>query len=207
MTPRVSVVIPSYNARDDFLEDCLSSLELQTMPAWEAIVVDDGSTRGDVKRVVATFGDERLRTVRQENRGMGGARNSGFHAARADLVLTLDADDRIDPSFLDVAVAALDADAETDCIFMDSQRFGTARPSGTSQTRSHLAVRSTRPFLTAVSSCESAYGKTRVATHKTGPWRASSGGTFGSPESSVACTSSTSPSRSTCIARILTRRA
>jgi len=109
------VVIPSYNARDDFLEACLSSLELQTMPAWEAIVVDDGSTRGDVKGVVAKFGDQRLRTVRQENRGMGGARNTGFHAARAELVLTLDADDRIDPSFLDVAVATIDADAETDC--------------------------------------------------------------------------------------------
>ncbi len=124
MIPRVSVVVPSYNARDDFLEACLSSLELQTMPAWEAIVVDDGSTRGDVEGVVAKFGDQRLRTVRQENRGMGGARNTGFHAARAELVLTLDADDRIDPSFLDVAMTALDADADTDCVFMDSQRFG-----------------------------------------------------------------------------------
>ncbi len=127
MNPRVSVVIPSYNEPDRFLSECLSSLELQTMRAWEAIVVDDGSTKGSVEAVVAGVGDPRIRVIRQENRGMGGARNTGFEAAEADLVLTLDADDRLDPSFLEVAVAALESEAEADCVFMDSQCFGRSR--------------------------------------------------------------------------------
>jgi GT2 family glycosyltransferase len=97
------------------------------MRAWEAIVVDDGSTKGNVEAVVAGIGDPRIRVIRQENRGMGGARNTGFEAAGAELVLTLDADDRLDPSFLDVAVTALESDAEADCVFMDSQCFGRSR--------------------------------------------------------------------------------
>lgn len=108
--PRVSVVVPCYNQPDEFLGACLSSLQRQTLPAWEAILVDDGSTRGDVAGVVAALGDARIRAIRHENRGMGGARNTGFRSARADLVLTLDADDRLDPPFLEVAVAALDGD-------------------------------------------------------------------------------------------------
>jgi glycosyltransferase involved in cell wall biosynthesis len=127
MNPRVSVVIPSYNEPDQFLGDCLSSLQRQTMTAWEAVVVDDGSTRGNVEMVVARVADPRIRAIRQENRGLGGARNTGFEAARADLVLTLDADDRLDPSFLEVAVSALDADPKADCVFMDSQCFGRSR--------------------------------------------------------------------------------
>ena len=125
--PRVSIVIPSYNQPDEFLEACLSSLQQQTVASWEAIVVDDGSTRGNVETFVAGLGDPRIRAIRQENRGMGGARNTGFLAAQAELVLTLDADDRLDPAFLEVTVSVLEGDPEADCVFTDSRCFGDSQ--------------------------------------------------------------------------------
>jgi len=121
----VSVVIPAYNQPDDYLAECLESLRMQTVPRWEAIVVDDGSTAGDVHGVVSRLGDPRMRVLRHlHNRGMGAARNTGVKAARADLVLSLDADDQLTPTFLKAALHALYRESEANCVFTDFQRFG-----------------------------------------------------------------------------------
>jgi glycosyltransferase involved in cell wall biosynthesis len=71
----------------------------QSLGDFEVIVVDDGSTDGggDLARA---HGDPRLRVVRQDNRGEGGARNRGVAESSGGLVAMLDADDEWDPSFL-----------------------------------------------------------------------------------------------------------
>jgi SAM-dependent methyltransferase len=89
--PLVSIVVTTYNhAR--FLAESLESALAQTERSTEVIVVDDGS-QDDPAAVVATFPEVRL--IRQPNRGLAAARNTGWRAARGRYVVFLDADDRL----------------------------------------------------------------------------------------------------------------
>jgi hypothetical protein len=86
----VSVIVPTYN-RAHLLPAALDSVVAQTYRNWEIVVVDDGST-DDTESVVRRYGDG-VRYVRQENRGVGAARNVGIAHARGDLLAFLDSDD------------------------------------------------------------------------------------------------------------------
>ena len=80
--PLLSVVIPIYNV-ERYIADCLESLLAQSYLAFEAILVDDGSTDESVavaQRYAAE--DPRLRIVHQANAGLGAARNRGVAEAR-----------------------------------------------------------------------------------------------------------------------------
>ncbi|MGZ4187898.1 MAG: glycosyltransferase family 2 protein [Solirubrobacteraceae bacterium] len=91
-TPRVSVLMPAYNAERTIAETVASALA-QTMADLEVIVVDDGSAR-PVAAALESVRDERVRILRSvANRGVSAARNSALAAARAPVVAQLDADD------------------------------------------------------------------------------------------------------------------
>ncbi|MFZ7128292.1 MAG: glycosyltransferase [Desulfobacterales bacterium] len=87
---RISVVIPTFN-RAWALARSVDSVLAQTCPEVELIVVDDGSTDGTMD-LLAGYGD-RLRVIRQQNRGVSAARNAGFDAARGEWIAFLDSDD------------------------------------------------------------------------------------------------------------------
>ena len=89
-TFQVSVIIPTYN-RADFLVETLESVFSQTVPPYEVLVVDDGST-DETEAVMGSWSD-RLRYVRQENQGVAVARNFGLRLARGEWVAYLDSDD------------------------------------------------------------------------------------------------------------------
>jgi cellulose synthase/poly-beta-1,6-N-acetylglucosamine synthase-like glycosyltransferase len=93
----LSVIIPAHKAVET-ITDTLDSLLAQTSPAWEAIVVDDGSS-DDTAAVAARFAerDARLRLVQQSPHGVRAARNIGISFARYDWGLFLDADDWLAP--------------------------------------------------------------------------------------------------------------
>jgi GT2 family glycosyltransferase len=103
--PAVSVVLPCYNAHRH-LGRALDSVRAQTFRDFEILVVDDGSTDPETKAFLDGVGAD-VRVLRQENRGLAGARNAGFRAAKGEYVLPLDCDDWIDPTFLDKGVAIL----------------------------------------------------------------------------------------------------
>ena len=105
--PAVSVVIPCYNG-GPFLPAVLKSLAAQTFRDFETIIVDDGSTDPATQDVLAALGPD-IRVIRQDNRGLAAARNTGFRQAQAEFVLPLDCDDTLDPPFLAEAYAALRA--------------------------------------------------------------------------------------------------
>lgn len=96
--PRISAVIPAYNA-EAFLTRSVSSALRQTQRPCEVIVVDDGSGDGTA-RVAAEFGDP-VRCVCQINAGASAARNRGIQEARGDFVAFLDADDEWLPRHLE----------------------------------------------------------------------------------------------------------
>jgi glycosyltransferase involved in cell wall biosynthesis len=125
--PDVSIVIPYYNAIE-YLVDCLDSLDLQTFTKWEAIVVDDASPdRDEAATVISKLDDPRITLVRHAvNRGPGAARNTGFKAAKSDLVLPLDSDDMLAPSFLGETIGIISNNTAIDCVFTDFQTFGAS---------------------------------------------------------------------------------
>src|SRR5260370_26231735 len=104
--PRVSIVVPCHNG-GRFLDGLLASLGAQTFRDFETIIVDDGSTEAATREKLEQL-DPAVRVVHQENRYLPGARNRGFLEARAELVLPLDCDDTLEPSYLAETVAILE---------------------------------------------------------------------------------------------------
>jgi glycosyltransferase involved in cell wall biosynthesis len=115
--PLVSVVIPCFNDAA-FVGDALASLSAQTLPDWECIVVDDGST-DDTAAVVAAQAeaDERIRYLWQVNRGPSAARNAGLAGSRGQYVQFLDADDMLESRKLEVHVDTLTKHAAVDIVY------------------------------------------------------------------------------------------
>jgi glycosyltransferase involved in cell wall biosynthesis len=94
---KISVVIPVYNGGKT-IEATLASVLGQILPPDEIIVLDDGST-DDTAVILKSYG-ERVRFLRQENRGAAVSRNALCAEARGDLVAFLDADDLWHPGYL-----------------------------------------------------------------------------------------------------------
>src|SRR4051794_29900976 len=99
----VAVIIPTFN-HAHFLADAIGSVLAQTRAADEIIVVDDGST-DDPAAVVAEFRE--VRFIRQNNRGLSAARNTGLASCATRYVVFLDADDRLLPIALQAGLACI----------------------------------------------------------------------------------------------------
>ncbi|NNH68020.1 trifunctional glycosyltransferase/class I SAM-dependent methyltransferase/polysaccharide deacetylase [Rhizobium laguerreae] len=101
VTPDISFLIPAYNA-DDTLAECLASLQQQSRSNWQAVVVDDGSTdrTWELLEGIAKT-DSRILPARQSNAGAAAARNHAARLAAAPLFCMLDADDWLDPTFIE----------------------------------------------------------------------------------------------------------
>ncbi|HTS19764.1 MAG TPA: glycosyltransferase family A protein [Verrucomicrobiae bacterium] len=102
----VSVIIPTYN-RAGTIERTINSVLAQSWGSMEILVVDDGST-DHTADVLSGFGD-RIRVIRQSNRGPSGARNAGIRAARGEVISFLDSDDEWLPDKTERQVKLLQA--------------------------------------------------------------------------------------------------
>ena len=91
--PLVSIIVPVYNG-DRYLRACIHSVQAQTYPTWEMLLVDDGSTdaSGSLCDAFAAE-DSRIRVFHRENGGVSAARNTGLDAVQGEFVAFLDADD------------------------------------------------------------------------------------------------------------------
>lgn len=115
MMKSVSVVIPCYNTHV-FLSQAILSAQLQTVKPLEIIVVDDGSNNPETIRFLNQLPDEVI-LIRQENKGLPGARNTGFSAARGEYVLPLDCDDWLDPEFIELGLQMIAENNDVDFVF------------------------------------------------------------------------------------------
>ena len=103
----VSVIIPAFN-HASFLPEAVRSVLAQSLSPLEVIVVDDGST-DDTAEVLRPY-EGRVRVLRQPNRGVAAARNTGAAAASGQMLAFLDADDSWLPSKLERQVARAEAE-------------------------------------------------------------------------------------------------
>lgn len=103
--PLVSVIMPAYNSKG-YIEKAIQSLQNQTYPNWELIIVDDASTDGTVDLVKNEIKENQKVHLLQnrENQGTGLARNLGIKAAKGRYICFLDADDLWFPEKLRVQV-------------------------------------------------------------------------------------------------------
>jgi len=107
---RIAIIVPAFNVAP-FLRDTLLSVLQQTHRDWTVVVVDDGSTDATAA-VAASFADDRIRLIRQDNAGVSAARNRGIRSAASlmpDAFLFLDGDDWLAPNALALLANTLDA--------------------------------------------------------------------------------------------------
>ncbi len=114
--PKVSVIIPAYNAAKH-IRTTLNSVLDQTCRDFEVIVVDDGSTDGTVE-ILKTYSDRVLWTV-QKHQGQAYAINRGIRMAKGEYLAYLDADDLIMPAKLEVQAGYLDKNPDVDVVYSD----------------------------------------------------------------------------------------
>lgn len=122
--PRVSWIMPAYNA-GKYIGEAIGSIRGQTVRDWELIVVDDGSS-DDTRRIVSDIasGDSRVRLIAMPSPS-GSAflpRKRGIEEARADIVAPLDADDRIDPDYLESLLGVMERTG-ADIVYPQMFRF------------------------------------------------------------------------------------
>ena len=125
--PAVSVIMPAYNV-EPYIGMAMGSALAQTFTDLELIVVDDGSTDGTAA-IVAELArcDDRVRLIRQSNRGLAGARNTALRAGRGDFFALLDSDDLWHREFLSEQLAILNARPEVDIVTGNAWCLGGGR--------------------------------------------------------------------------------
>ena len=111
--PLISLVVPIYNVYP-YLQLCLESIEKQTYPHFEVLLINDGS-RDNSKDICLEFveRDNRFKYIEQQNGGLSAARNTGILNAKGEFITFIDGDDFVDPTYLEELYhAALRNDSE-----------------------------------------------------------------------------------------------
>jgi len=106
----VSVIIPTYN-RSCFVKEAVESVLKQTLPDFDIVLVDDGST-DDTADVIKKIPDARLRYFYKENGGISSARNLGLVKALGKYIAFLDSDDLYTERYLEVMTGRLEENKE-----------------------------------------------------------------------------------------------
>src|SRR5262245_8318750 len=104
----VSVVIPCFND-GRFLAEALKSILSQTFQPVETLVINDGSTDPKTIRLLQTINMVGVRVIHQDNRGLGGARNTGIRNARGKYIYFCDADNVLYPECLSKLTSLMEA--------------------------------------------------------------------------------------------------
>lgn len=107
MRPLISVIVPVYNG-EEYLANCIESIENQTYRPLEVVIVNDGSvddTEEVCKQLAETY--DNVRWITLPDLGVSAARNAGMDEAKGDYITFVDADDRIRPQMLQVLYEAL----------------------------------------------------------------------------------------------------
>lgn len=101
MMPKISIIVPVFNTEKQ-LPLCIDSILMQTMPDFELIIVDDGST--DQSGIICdqyAVKDNRVKVLHKKNGGVSSARNLGIENACGEYITFIDSDDWVEPNYLE----------------------------------------------------------------------------------------------------------
>jgi glycosyltransferase involved in cell wall biosynthesis len=145
MFPLISCIVPVYNG-ERYLGEALESIFAQSYRPVEVIIVDDGSADGSL--LVAAGYKDRVRVLRQSNKGPSATRNFGVSMSRGDFVAFLDPDDLWHPDKLARQMARFKARSELDLCVAHAQLFWVSELEGEAARLSNQARVSTVPGYT-----------------------------------------------------------
>ncbi|MCC7528100.1 MAG: glycosyltransferase [Candidatus Melainabacteria bacterium] len=121
---KVSIVIPCFN-HWRYLSDAVESACNQTYPDIEIIVVDDGSQETPSDELLEFLKTKNVLLLRTDRQGPSAARNHGIQNAQGHLILPLDADDKIAPTYIEKATTIFQDQDNTGIVYCDAQYFGS----------------------------------------------------------------------------------
>lgn len=122
-TPTISVIVPVYNV-EQFLDECIQSLQSQTYCNFEAIFVNDGSTDHSLE-ILEHYAakDARLRVFSKKNEGLSATRNAALEKVCGDYIFLLDSDDFISPDLFESALHQFELDSQIDGVMCEQVQY------------------------------------------------------------------------------------
>ena len=113
MDELISIIVPIYNV-EEYLRECLDSIQKQTYPNFECIMVNDGSTDNSKQIAEEYLVDSRFTLINQSNQGLSSARNTGISHIREEstFISFVDSDDYIYPDFLETLIEHIEDDVD-----------------------------------------------------------------------------------------------
>ncbi len=121
---KISIVVACYN-QGAMLREALASVEkVRNANLLEVIVVDDGSSEVETKKILDHIAAASYCVVPQPNCGPGAARNTGIRLAKGEFILPLDSDNRLREVYLNEAASLLKENPGLDVVYADAEYFG-----------------------------------------------------------------------------------
>lgn len=120
----ISIIIPCYN-KAKYLSETLNSVIGQTYCNWECIIINDGST-DETEKIAKQYidKDQRIKYIYQSNQGVSSARNNGITISSGKYILPLDADDTIDPTYIEKAISHFENYPDTKLVYCKAEKIG-----------------------------------------------------------------------------------
>ncbi|CEV66457.1 glycosyltransferase family 2 protein [Streptococcus pneumoniae] len=121
----ISIIVPIYNV-ENYLRQCLDSIQNQTYQNFECLLINDGSpdNSADICREYVSK-DSRFRYFEKENGGVSLARNLGIELSEGDYITFIDSDDWVDSDYLEVLYSAI-LEEQADIAVSTYKKFNTS---------------------------------------------------------------------------------
>ena len=120
---KVSVIMPCYND-GKYIKEAIASVEAQTYPEWELIIIDDGSDDKETIAIIDSIQNKKIKIYHTEHLRPAGARNYGIEHADGEYILPVDSDDKIDPTYMEKAVQKIESDKKIGVVYCEADLFG-----------------------------------------------------------------------------------
>ncbi len=124
--PMISIVVPTYNTRPDFLRDMIDSVIDQTYTNWQLCIGDGSEGNKELEAILEEYHqkDERIvYTIGEKNLGISGNTNIALRLATGDYIALLDHDDMLAPEALYEVVKVILSHEDADCVYSDEDKF------------------------------------------------------------------------------------
>ncbi len=116
---KISIIVPMYNS-EKHIKKCLESILNQTYEDFELLLINDGST--DItESIIKKYDDDRIKYYKNENQGIGKARNYGIEKSKGEYIVFIDSDDYVEKTMLEKLINKIESD-KLDIVICDYYR-------------------------------------------------------------------------------------
>lgn len=126
LKPTISIITPVYNTDEQWLRECIESVQNQIYPHWELCLTDDASPKEEVRTILKEYehADQRIKVhYAKENGGISAASNHSLQMATGAYVALLDHDDSITPDALYEVVQLINKHPDADMVYSDEDKL------------------------------------------------------------------------------------